>query len=47
VRVWQIPGFENYLMFYRHIHQEIQIVRLLHGARDLERQLRNRCSPSR
>jgi toxin ParE1/3/4 len=41
LRVWQIPGFENYLLFYRVAEPALQIVRLLHGARDLERQLRN------
>lgn len=41
LRVWQIPGFENYLLFYRPTDPAIQIVRVLHGARDLEKALRN------
>lgn len=30
-----IVGFDNYLVFFRPSHIEIQIVRVLHGARDL------------
>lgn len=35
IRVWQIPGFENYLVFYRPIEEGVEILRVLHGARDL------------
>lgn len=35
-RVWQIPKFKNYLIFYRPISNGIEVVRVLHGARDIE-----------
>lgn len=35
MRVWPIPGFENYLIFYRQTSDGIEVVRVLHGARDL------------
>jgi toxin ParE1/3/4 len=35
LRVWQIRTFENYLIFYRPVEGGIEIVRVLHGARDL------------
>jgi toxin ParE1/3/4 len=37
LRQWRVRGFENYLIFYRPIEDGIEIVRVLHGARDLER----------
>ena len=30
-----VPGFHNYLIFYRHENREIRLGRLLHGAQDL------------
>jgi toxin ParE1/3/4 len=35
LRVWQVRGFENYLIFYRPIEGGIEVVRVLHGARDI------------
>jgi toxin ParE1/3/4 len=35
LRVWQVRGFENYLIFYRPVEGGIEIVRVLHGARDI------------
>jgi toxin ParE1/3/4 len=35
IRVWPIGGFKNYLIFYRVLPDEIEVVRVLHGARDL------------
>lgn len=35
VRVWPICGFKNYLIFYRVLPDEVEVVRVLHGARDL------------
>jgi len=35
MRRWSIKGFPNYLIFYRTTSSEIEIVRVLHGARDL------------
>lgn len=36
LRVWPIPGFPNHLVFYREADPNIEIVRVLHGRRDLE-----------
>lgn len=33
--VWQVRGFENYVIFYRPIEHGIEIVRVLHAARDI------------
>lgn len=35
IRVWSIRGFTNWLIFYRLIDDGIEIIRILHGARDL------------
>jgi len=35
LRHWPVPGFPSYLIFYRVTPSQIQILRLLHGARDL------------
>lgn len=35
LRVIGVPGFENYLVFYRVTDIEVQVVRILHGARDI------------
>ena len=34
-------GFENYLIFYRITETAVEIVRVLHGSRDLESALRD------
>jgi toxin ParE1/3/4 len=31
-----VPGFHNYLLFYRHAPGEVVLGRLLHGAQDLQ-----------
>ena len=31
-----VPGFHNYLIFYRHEGGEVRLGRLLHGAQDLQ-----------
>src|SRR3989442_1571522 len=36
VRWWRVKGFKSYLIFYRQIERGIQVVRVLHGARDIE-----------
>lgn len=36
LRSWRIDEFPNYLVFYRETDTRIEIVRVLHGARDLE-----------
>jgi toxin ParE1/3/4 len=39
IRSWQVPGFRVYLIFYRPTETALQIVRVLHGARDLRKLL--------
>lgn len=34
IRVWADPGFRNHLIFYRPLTDGIEVVRILHGARD-------------
>jgi toxin ParE1/3/4 len=36
LRAWPIDGFGNYLVFYRPTDEGVDIVRVLHGARDIE-----------
>lgn len=36
LRSWRIKGFPNYLIFYRQVANGVEIVRVIHGARDLE-----------
>ncbi len=37
VRAWPVKGFERYLIFYRPITDGVEILRVIHGARDIER----------
>jgi toxin ParE1/3/4 len=39
LRVGRVEGFEKHLIFYRPTDDGIEIVRVLHGARDLDRLL--------
>jgi len=36
IRRWPVPGFGSHIVFYRTKEGCIEIVRILHGARDLE-----------
>ena len=36
IRYRTISGFKNYLIFYRRVDSVLEIVRVLHGARDYE-----------
>jgi toxin ParE1/3/4 len=36
VRSWVVTGFKNHIIFYREIEDGIEVVRVLHGARDIE-----------
>jgi toxin ParE1/3/4 len=36
VRTWPVAGFQKYLIFYRPIEGGIEVLRVLHGARDLD-----------
>jgi len=35
LRMWVVPRFRNYLIFYRPTANGVEVVRVLHGARDL------------
>jgi len=35
LRAWPVRGFENYLVFYRPIESGIEVLRVLHAARDI------------
>ncbi|HJX27952.1 MAG TPA: type II toxin-antitoxin system RelE/ParE family toxin [Thermoanaerobaculia bacterium] len=37
IRSWPIPGFDRHLIFYRPTDQRIDILRVIHSARDLTR----------
>ena len=39
VRVWRVEGFPKVLVFYRPARGSIEILRLLHGSRDVPRHL--------
>jgi toxin ParE1/3/4 len=39
LRMWPVPGFNNFLIFYRVTQGSIQIVRILHGAQNIPRVL--------
>lgn len=36
LRLWVVTEFPNYLIFYREREGQVEIVRVLHGARDLQ-----------
>ena len=36
IRVWRIEGFEKHLVFYRALEGGIEVVRIIHGSRDIE-----------
>jgi toxin ParE1/3/4 len=36
MRAWPVDGFRNHLIFYRTTEEGVEIVRVLHGARDIE-----------
>ena len=36
LRAWPVDGFRNHLVFYRATMDGVDIVRVLHGARDIE-----------
>ena len=41
LRVWPVSGFRKYLIFYRPLAEGgVEVVRVLHGARDVSRDLR-------
>lgn len=36
LRMWPVPKFQNHLIFYRATEEELFIIRVLHGAQDIE-----------
>jgi toxin ParE1/3/4 len=36
LRWWRVRGFPNHLIFYRSIPRGIEVIRVVHGAQDLE-----------
>lgn len=36
IRQYPVKGFKNYLIFYRATDSEVEVLRVLHGTRDLE-----------
>ncbi|HXP59866.1 MAG TPA: type II toxin-antitoxin system RelE/ParE family toxin [Dongiaceae bacterium] len=42
MRSWVIPDFQNYLIFYLPTGTEVQVLAVLHGARDLASALAER-----
>ncbi len=40
IQQWSVSGFDNYLIFYAADRNGIDIVRVLHGMRDIDRFLR-------
>ncbi len=39
VRFWTLPRFPNYSIVYNPASQPLAVIRILHGARDLSRQI--------
>src|SRR5215471_3124615 len=37
IRVWSVRGFKRHLIFYRSTEDAIEIIRVLHASRDLDR----------
>jgi len=36
IRVWSVKGFPNHLIFYRPTKEGIEVLHVLHGARDID-----------
>jgi toxin ParE1/3/4 len=36
VRIWRVSGFEKHLIFYRPVEGGVEVVRVLHGHRDID-----------
>ena len=41
IHVWSVMGFPNVLVFYRPVEHGVEIIRVLHGARDIATLLEN------
>ncbi len=40
VRIWPVPGFRRFLIFYRVTPSVVEVIRVLHSARDIPRVLK-------
>ena len=47
LRMHPVRGFESHLLFYRPIPDGIELIRVLHGARDIEAVLKDDPDPGR
>jgi toxin ParE1/3/4 len=45
IRVWSIKGFKYYLIFYLPLADGVDVIRVLHGSRDVESILLAELSP--
>jgi len=36
IRQWRIKNFKDHLIFYQFQEEQVEVLRVLHGARDLE-----------
>jgi toxin ParE1/3/4 len=36
IRSWIIKGFPNHMIFYRPVEQGVEVLHILHGARDID-----------
>lgn len=41
IRKWNVPGFRNHLIFYRLTSETVEVLRVLHGSRDLPAAMRD------
>lgn len=35
MRVWAVAGFKHHLVFYRVMADEVEVIRIIHGSRDI------------
>jgi toxin ParE1/3/4 len=42
VRTWRVPGFPNFLIYYRPMDDGIEVLAIVHGAREVRRMLHDR-----
>lgn len=45
VRSWRVQGFPNYLIYYLVLNDGIDVLAVMHGARNIESWLRGRVEP--
>jgi toxin ParE1/3/4 len=40
VRIWPVPGFRRFVIVYRATRKTVEVIRVLHSARDISRVLK-------